>query len=419
MTGWPPETPWPVVPLRRIFRVINGGTPTGEPRYWDGGVCWITPEDLGQLDRGTITSSRRTVTDEAVRESSASLVPRESLILSTRAPIGYIARTNVATTFNQGCRALVPTIEVDPRFFLYQLNAARPVLAQFGRGSTFNELSASDLADFPVVHPPLEEQHRISDLLDAEQARVGKLDDYLQREVELATERFDAYATALIAGTRGDVSDPLAHLPADRMAVRLKHLISEPLAYGANEPGDTGRDEWPRYIRITDLTSAGELRRDMFASLPPETARPYLLHSGDILLARSGATVGKAVLYREEWGRCCYAGYLIRARPDPSMVVPEYLAYFTKTRAYWAQIHKDYTQATIQNVSAARYANLRVPLPDLGTQRAVVEALDERHEALGRLREAVGRQRTFLEERGKALIIGGMTGEVDVNGAAA
>lgn len=85
----------------------------------------------------------------------------------------------------------------------------------------------------------------------------------------------------------------IGKIPRDWSSVKLKFLVSEKLKYGANEPAESDDPESPRYIRITDFGFNGLLRVDTFKSLPKEVAEPYLLNNGDILFARSGATVGK------------------------------------------------------------------------------------------------------------------------------
>ena len=118
----------------------------------------------------------------------------------------------------------------------------------------------------------------------------------------------------------------------------------------------------PRYVRITDIEENDSLRDETYKSLPEEIASEYLLREGDILFARSGATAGKTFLYKSNWGRCAYAGYLIRGRLDTKKVVPEFIRYFTASSNYWQWIELTFIQSTIQNVSAERYANLCIPL---------------------------------------------------------
>lgn len=170
--------------------------------------------------------------------------------------------------------------------------------------------------------------------------------------------------------------DPGLSVPTGWTVRRLKTVLLEPLKYGANEAADSDDPDDPRFVRITDIAEDGSLKPDTFRSLPMSIAQPYLLDEGDLLLARSGATVGKSFMYSQSWGPCCFAGYLIRARPNMEEVLPQYLRYFCESKLYWQHISSEQIQATIQNVSADRYGNLPVPMPSLVEQRAVVEFLD-------------------------------------------
>ncbi len=195
--------------------------------------------------------------------------------------------------------------------------------------------------------------------------------------------------------------------------VRLKFLALTPMAYGANEAGLEDDPQQPRFIRITDIDLDGSLRPDTFRSLPRETARDYLLEDGDLLFARSGATVGKAFLYDRSWGEACFAGYLIRFRSDLRRVLPRFLFYFTQGADYWAQIGGSKIQATIQNVSAEKYGDVVVPLPPLAEQRRVTEFLDRETARLDALLAEKERLVALLGEKRRALITRAVTRGLD------
>lgn len=142
----------------------------------------------------------------------------------------------------------------------------------------------------------------------------------------------------------------LGESPSHWTVTALKRVLSEPLKYGATEPGDESDPDSPRYIRITDFDSDGGLRADTFVSLQEEIARHYYLRDGDVLFARSGATVGKTFLFRNYSGRACFAGYLIKASTARHKLTPEFLTYFTRSHAYDAWKDSIFTQATIQTL---------------------------------------------------------------------
>ncbi len=185
---------------------------------------------------------------------------------------------------------------------------------------------------------------------------------------------------------------------------RLRFLLSTPLMYGASESGVEFDAKLPRYIRITDIRPDGTLDPDKAVSLPRNTALPYLLTDRDILLARSGATVGKAFLYRSDGDEACFAGYLIRARCDQRRMLAEYLAYYLQSAGYWDFINSSALQATIQNVSAELYKEILVTHPSVEQQKKVVAYLDEQTRKIDQLMNMRRRQMALLKEQRAAVI---------------
>ena len=175
--------------------------------------------------------------------------------------------------------------------------------------------------------------------------------------------------------------------------VRLKFVSVEPLKYGANAAAEFDDPDWPRFVRITDIDSNGKLREETFRSLPREIAKPYLLQEGDVLLARSGATVGKSFIYEKQWGEACYAGYLIRLRVSKEFDA-RYVYWCLQGSKYWSDIESNLIQSTIQNVSAERYASFRVPSPPLEIQRRIARFLDEK---MTRIDALITKKRTLLD----------------------
>ena len=430
---WPGSPPdhWAVGPVRRFFKIVNGGTPrSAVEEYWDGEVVWLTPDDLGQNPGHQVDGGRRMITSAGLQSCSAVLCPSGSIVVSTRAPIGHIAITSVDAATNQGCRTLVPHPQVDSTYGYYALKSARPVLESLGQGSTFMELTPANLGSVPFPLPPLDEQRRIAAFLDRETERI----DSLIAKKRLLIERLQEYRTALITRTvtrglppeaaRAAGLDPsprlkpsgvewLGDVPEHWNVKPLRRLLAEPLKYGANEAAEHDDPGHPRYVRITDIDDSDSLRDETFRSLPPDVAAPYLLEEGDLLLARSG-TVGKSFLYRQAWGQCAYAGYLIRARFHRRVVDSRFVRFFTASHTYWQWLKSAFIQATIQNVSAERYGNLLIPLPPVSEQSAIVSFLDSQTGKVDLLEAQVNAAIERLQEYRSALITAAVTGKIDV-----
>ena len=149
------------------------------------------------------------------------------------------------------------------------------------------------------------------------------------------------------------------------------------MSYGANESAVDSNLLHPRYIRITDFSNDETLKEDTYKSLAPDIAENYLLQEGDILFARSGATVGKTFHFKNYSGKACYAGYLIKARPKKSILSSDFLSYFTKSFIYDNWKKSIVIKATIENISAEKYGFfLLIPTPILPEQKAIADYLD-------------------------------------------
>lgn len=204
----------------------------------------------------------------------------------------------------------------------------------------------------------------------------------------------------------------LGEIPEHWEQQRFKFLISEPLKYGANEPAEIDDPTFPRYIRITDVKEDGTLREDTFRSLPENIAQDYLLEEGDILLARSGATVGKTFIYREFWGKAAYAGYLIRARIS-KVNHSDFIYKFLQSNCYWDWVNSTFIQATIQNISAEKYASLCISIPPLEEQKTIARFLDYKTKQIDDL---IAKKEALLEkldEKRTALISHAVTKGLD------
>ncbi|HQR58764.1 MAG TPA: restriction endonuclease subunit S [Azonexus sp.] len=142
-----------------------------------------------------------------------------------------------------------------------------------------------------------------------------------------------------------------------------------------------------RFVRITDIDEHCELRSDGAAYVPTSTENldSYLLESGDLLIARSGATAGKSLLFKGLDEPAVFAGYLIRFKLDTSRALPDFVGYFFKSNIYWNYINATKRVAAQPNVNAKELASLPVPLPPLPEQCRIVDLLS-RAEGIVRLR---------------------------------
>ena len=172
--------------------------------------------------------------------------------------------------------------------------------------------------------------------------------------------------------------------------VPLKSVSELGPQYGANMKAAAPSGRGVRYVRITDIDDFGLLRSDSVAEPEGDSLEDYILAEGDLLFARSGATVGKTYRYTAEDGKCAFAGYLVRFRPDRRVVSPRFLSYYFQTPEYWTWIQGKKRVAAQPNINGAEYASLQIPLPPLREQTRIVELLDHADRVRRLCRETAG-----------------------------
>ena len=195
----------------------------------------------------------------------------------------------------------------------------------------------------------------------------------------------------------------LGEVPEGWVTQRLKHSSRIPIRNGLGESAESDDPTQPRYVRITDIKSPRELHESTFKSLPKETAELARFHVGDILFACVGATFGKSYLHSVDAGPMCFAGYLARYSPKPS-VDSRFISYWTESRTFWDQLQANVIQSTIQNFSAAKYRELVLVVPAAAEQTAIAEFLDRETAKIDGLVAEQRRLMELLKEKRQAVI---------------
>lgn len=162
--------------------------------------------------------------------------------------------------------------------------------------------------------------------------------------------------------------------------VKLGRLLKSKVQYGANEIAIDGKPRQDiRYIRITDIDEFGNLRSDEWKTAQ-NIEEKYLLNEGDILFARSGATAGKCFLYKKEYGKSIFAGYLIRFIFDTSKVNPKYIFYYTQLERYKLWVKSIQRPSGQPNINSEEFKSLKIPLLPIQTQNRIAQLMGNAYE---------------------------------------
>jgi type I restriction enzyme S subunit len=146
---------WQVRTIGDVLKVIGGSTPsTKEPTYWDGGtIAWVTPKDLAEVTAPVLLKTERRITEAGLHQISSGLLPRGTVLLSSRAPIGYLAISEIPVAINQGFIAMVCDKEVPNHYTLRWAQHNADEIVSRANGSTFLEISKANFRPMPILVP--------------------------------------------------------------------------------------------------------------------------------------------------------------------------------------------------------------------------------------------------------------------------
>lgn len=182
---------WEIKKLSEVSKIFNGGTPTTSvSEFWNGSNLWITPKDMGKLTTKFVGDTERKITEAGLKNSSARMLPINSVIISSRAPIGHLAINTKPICTNQGCKGLIPNKSIDTYFLYYFLRSSVKLLNDLGTGATFKEISAAKLSNVKLALPPLPIQHQIVSELDALSEIISKKKQQLEELDKLSQATF-------------------------------------------------------------------------------------------------------------------------------------------------------------------------------------------------------------------------------------
>lgn len=244
---------------------------------------------------------------------------------------------------------LLPFIIQNDSFFQYAVGKSA--------GSLSPRVKWEHLRNYEFELPNIEKQRELAKILWAMEETKKSYRNLLQLSDKLVKSQF-----------REMFGDPVNNIFGFPITT-LNEVAAEPLSYGSVSSA-TDYDGNTRYIRITDINENGSLGDDLKSAMRNEDK--YLLNEGDLLFARTGATVGKTCIYRKCYGRAIFAGFLIRLIPNTSIINPDYLFHFTKSDYYWDFVKSTQRVVAQPNINAQEYGGLQLLLPSKQTQNQFV-----------------------------------------------
>lgn len=202
---------WKKVKISDLGQVIGGATPsTKKEEYYNGDIAWITPKDLSDFHGRYISKGERSITKAGMDSCSTQLLPKNTILFSSRAPIGYVAIAKNELCTNQGFKSVIPNDNVDYLFLYYLLKYNKDRIEAVGSGTTFKEVSGSTMRNIEVMIPEsLEVQRNISAILNAIDSKIElnqQINDNLEQQAQSFFQELFVY-NADLEWTVGTISD--------------------------------------------------------------------------------------------------------------------------------------------------------------------------------------------------------------------
>ena len=187
-------------------------------------------------------------------------------------------------------------------------------------------------------------------------------------------------------------------IPEDWEVKRLGECLLKNPDYGINAAAVDYDDTLPTYLRITDISENGKYLSSNKASVDNALANSYYLDKGDIVFARTGASVGKTYLYNPMDGKLVFAGFLIRVKSNPEILDSSYLIFLTQTKKYWAWVSANSMRSGQPGLNSNEYKSLLIPLPPtLAEQTAIATALSDADALISSLEKLIEKKRNIKQ----------------------
>jgi type I restriction enzyme S subunit len=372
---------WRAGCVKELARVVGGGTPDrSRQEYWrDGTVPWVTPTDLTAQSRKYILDTGEHITDRGYEESSARLLPKGTVICSSRGTVGTLAIAGRPLATNQSCENLIPRDGVDSEFLYYLMHHVRPMLERLACGTTFQSVTRDDIACVRVAYPRPAEQAAIARTLDAADEAIARSRTALEKARRVKRALMQRLLTRGACAGRKMVASRFGRFPTDWRIMKLAEVaeVGSGVTLGKDLNG-YATVELP-YLRVANVQDGHlDLSEIKTVRVKRDEAGQYMLKAGDVLMTEGGDIdkLGRGTVWNGEIADCLHQNHVFRVRANRESLVPAYLAAVIGAeygKRYFMRVAKRTTNLASTNKTQVRAFPL--PVPPVDEQRQIVAIL--------------------------------------------
>lgn len=414
---------WDISIIGDIANVKTGpfGSALHEKDYVHNGTPIITVEHLGEMG---ITDQNLPMVSDTDRIRLRAYQLDEGDIVFSR--VGSIDRNALVTENESGWLFSGRLLRVklksgcnSPKYISYHFHSTpfKKRVIEVAVGQTMPSLNTKILNGLLVVLPKTtEEQTAIAAVLSDIDSLIVGLEQLIAKKQAIKTAtmqqlltgrtRLPQFALRPDGTPKGYKSSELGQIPEDWEVKTLRDMLAESPKYGINAPAVELSRDTPAYIRITDINNDGYYRPTEKVGVRSIFFEQYILHVNDIVLARTGASVGKSYLYNVDDGQLVYAGFLIKISPLQKILNSSYLFQFMKTKKYWDWVLVNSMRSGQPGINGAEFASMLIPTPSINEQTAIATILTDMDSELTALEQKLAKARDVKQGMMQQLLTG-------------
>lgn len=348
--------------LGDICEIVSGSTPrTGIDEYWDGDIKWITPAELDETSY-IITDSARKITELAVKKTGLLPLPKGTVILSSRAPIGKVAIAGCEMYCNQGFKNLICSDVIINKYLYWFLKANTAFLNSLGRGATFKEISKAIVSEIEINVPSLSEQENAVANLE----EISKVVTLRRQQLTL----LDDLKKARFVEMFGDPVDN----PMGWNKKRLQDIVSDDcsISYGIVQTGDDKEEGVPVFRPVDIVNRVPKL--DELKKTTEEISNKYkrTILKGREMLITVRANIADTCIVGEEFKGCNVGRGIVPIRTKEDIIILEFLKYLMDSKHLNDDIKRKAKGITLIQLNMEDLREVELIIPPVEHQKIFV-----------------------------------------------
>lgn len=406
--------------LGEITSVIGGGTPSSKiNEYYDNGdIAWITPSDLSNYNNMYISKGKKMITKLGLMKSSAKLLPKGTVCLSSRAPIGYVVIAKNELSTNQGFKSFLPSKVFKSEYLYWYLKSIKHILEAKASGTTFLELSAKKAGEVEIPLPPINEQQRIVNRIESLFAKLDRAKELIENTLAQFEQNKMAILHKAFTGELTAKWRKENNIDLSSWKDVIMQDICEKIVCGKTPTGYISKTGEIPYLKVYNIVD-NKIDFNKTAQFIPnkihkEKLKSSILKPNDIIMNIVGPPLRKIAIIPDNYPEWNMNQAIVRFRVKKDVMYKfiYYILIYPKTLDNI--INKTKGVVGQANISITQSRNIQITLPTVEEQQEIVNILDRLLAKYNKIKN-LKQQLEKIELLKKAILAKAFRGELGTN----